>query len=340
MAASELEFYLYRDSYRTANAKGYDRSRVGRLVRRGLPPPPGGPGRGLRRGGPPGLVASEIPIENSKGEAAIGQHELNVRYADALTMADRHSVLKHGLKELADAQGVSVTFMAKPDGAQPGNSCHIHLSLWAAGDDPVNGRGTNVFAAAEHDGDVGDGRWAGGRMCSGGSSGGGWHHAADLMVFYAPTINSYKRYQSSVVGPDPGRPGRPTTAPSGSGWSGRVRSLRIENRIPGADVNPHLAYAATLASRARRDPQPDRAAARVPVGDGYGAGGGPTARHRCRPADQPGGGRPSRLAASGEARRLLGDEVVDHYVHHFRAEVAASRRAVTDWEKRRYFERI
>ena len=82
---------------------------------------------------------SEIPVENSKGEAAIGQHELNIRYAEVLDMADRHVVMKQGMKELAGALGVSVTFMAKPDSAQPGNSCHIHLSLWKDG--------VNVFAA-------------------------------------------------------------------------------------------------------------------------------------------------------------------------------------------------
>ena len=323
MAASELEFYLYRDSYRSANAKGYtDLESAGwyvedyHLLQGARVEDYVGAARRA-------MSASEIPIENSKGEAAIGQHELNVRYADVLTMADRHSVLKHGLKELADAQGVSVTFMAKPDGAQPGNSCHIHLSLWADG--------ANAFAS-----DTGDAGDDGGRSDVFRWFLGGWMaHAADLMVFYAPTINSYKRYQSQ------------SWAPTRVAWStdnrtvgfrvvGAGQSLRIENRIPGADVNPHLAYAATLASgldgiRNRIEPPPEH------QGDGYGSGRGPSVAAQVPTSLEEAVGR---LAASDAARRLLGHDVVEHYLAHSRTEIEAARTAVTDWEKRRYFERI
>ncbi len=315
-AASELEFYLYRESYRSAHQKGYaglesagwyvedyhllQGARVEDYV------------GAARRA----LAASGIPVENSKGEAAIGQHELNVRYADALTMADRHSVMKHAMKELADSQGVSVTFMAKPDAAQPGNSCHIHLSLWTDEEEP-----SNVFAApgGERSDEF---RWF---------LGGWMRHAADLMVCYAPTVNSYKRYQNQ------------SWAPTRIAWStdnrtagfrivGAGSSLRIENRIPGADVNPHLAYAAAIASgldgiRNRIEPDDEL------EGDVYSATASATVPSTLHQAT-------ARFSESADARRLLGDEVVDHYTHHFSTEVAASEAAVTDWEKSRYFERI
>jgi glutamine synthetase len=315
-AASELEFFLFRDSYRDAHGKGYrdleaagwyvedyhllQASRVEDYV--------GAARRSLRD--------SEIPVENSKGEAAIGQHELNVRYADALTMADRHVVMKQGMKELADAQGVSVTFMAKPDAAQPGSSCHIHLSLWDGdqnafvGDPDSSDPHSDVF------------RWF---------LGGWMHHAADLMVCYAPTINSYKRYQSQ------------SWAPTRIAWStdnrtagfrivGTGGGLRIENRIPGADVNPYLAYAAAIASgldgiRNQIEPPAEFS------GDVYAADDVATVPSTLHEAQ-------ARFAASADARRLLGDDVVDHYSHHLAQEIAAADAAVTDWEMRRYFERI
>ena len=327
MAASELEFYLYRNSYRSAYAKGYtDLESAGwyvedyHLLQGARVEDYVGAARRA-------MAASEIPIESSKGEAAIGQHELNVRYADVLTMADRHAVLKHGLKELAESQGVSVTFMAKPDADQPGNSCHIHLSLWVDG----------VNAFAEPSGSGGEGGRGAGRSDLFRWFLGGWmRHAADLMVFYAPTVNSYKRYQAQ------------SWAPTRVAWStdnrtvgfrvvGTGSSLRIENRIPGADVNPHLAYAATLASgldgiRNRIEPPAEFR------GDGYGSDGDSARPLLSVPTslEEAAG----RLAASSEAERLLGREVVDHYLTHCRTEIEAARVAVTDWEKRRYFERI
>lgn len=314
-AASELEFFLFRDSYRTAHDKGYrDMESAGwyvedyHLLQASRVEDYVGAARRA-------LAASGIPVESSKGEAAIGQHELNVRYADALTMADRHVVMKQAMKELADAQGVSVTFMAKPDAAQPGSSCHIHLSLWR--DDE------NAFA--DDDGDDGRSdifRWF---------LGGWMSHAADLMVCYAPTVNSYKRYQSQ------------SWAPTRIAWStdnrtagfrivGTGSGLRIENRIPGADVNPYLAYAAAIASgldgiRNRIEPPPEFR------GDVYGADDVATVPATLHEAQ-------ARFVASADARRLLGDDVVEHYGHHLAQELAAADAAVTDWEMRRYFERI
>ncbi|MEZ4581403.1 MAG: hypothetical protein R3A10_07135 [Caldilineaceae bacterium] len=262
------------------------------------------------------LKQSGIPVENSKGEWGHGQHELNVRYADILTMADRHVIYKQCLKEVADQQGISVTFMAKfaADGA--GSSSHIHLSLWQ--DD------ANLFA-----GDLAFGpvqcsdlfRWFLG----------GWlHHLPEVMIF-APTINSYKRYQAG------------SWAPTRIAWSydnrtagfrviGHGNSLRIESRVPGADCNPYLAYAAALASGLdgieNRIEPPD-----IFEGDIYAAEELPHVPRTLRDATD--------LFASGAfARRAFGDDVVDHYTHFFRVEQAAFDHAVTDWERRRYFERI
>jgi glutamine synthetase len=315
-AASELEFFLYRDSYREAHAKGYSNltssgwynedyhllqgARVEDYV--------GAARRVLRD--------SEIPVENSKGEAAIGQHELNIRYAEALPMADRHVVLKHAMKELAEQQGVAVTFMAKPHADQSGSSCHMHLSLWSN----RGGESVNVFAGPEGTTDVF--RWF---------LGGWMKHTLDLMVCYAPTVNSYKRYQSQ------------SWAPTSIAWStdnrtagfrivGSGSGLRIECRIPGADVNPYLAYSAALASGL------DGIANQIEPpaefhGDAYTSDEVPRV--------------PTTLAAaldrfrnSTEARRLLGDTVVDHYSHFLTMERDAYAASVTDWERRRYFERI
>ena len=313
-AASELEFFLYRDGYREAHAKGYaglesagwyvedyhllQGARVEDYV--------GAARRALRESG--------IPVENSKGEAAVGQHELNVRYADVLTMADRHTLMKQAMKELADRQGRSVTFMAKPDAAQPGNSCHIHLSLWEGGE--------NAFVGATGASHSDVFRWF---------LGGWMQHAADLMVCYAPTVNSYKRFQDQ------------SWAPTRLAWStdnrtagfrvvGSGSSLRIENRIPGADTNPYLAYAASLASgidgiRNQTEPPAEFR------GDAYSAADVPTVPTTLAEAN-------ARFRESDAARRLLGADVVDHYGFHFAKEVEAANAAVTDWELRRYFERI
>ena len=312
-AASELEFFLYRTSYRDAHEQDYrdlepagwyvedyhllQAARVDDYV-------------GVARRA---LKASGVPVENSKGEAAIGQHELNIRYAPVLEMADRHVVLKQALKELADQQGAAVTFMAKPDAGQPGSSCHIHLSLW-------NGD-QNAFANA--DGSPSDlFRWF---------LGGWMQHTPDLMVCYAPTVNSYKRYQDQ------------SWAPTRLAWStdnrtagfrivGHGQSLRIECRIPGADANPYLAYAAALASgldgiHNAIEPPPELA------GDAYRATDLPLVPMTLGEATD-------RFANSPASRRLLGDEVVDHYSHHFATELTAHNAAVTDWALRRYYERI
>jgi len=316
-AASELEHYLFRKSYREAQEQDY-RDLV-----------PGGWYledyhilQGTRTEDFHALVRkhlkhSGVPVENSKGEWGPGQHEVNVRYAEALEMADRHVVFKQCMKELADAMGVSVTFMAKFASGQAGSSCHIHLSLWRDGENAFPGSGklgplecSDAF------------RWFLG----------GWiAHVPDVMVFYAPTINSYKRYVDG------------SWAPTRLAWShdnrtagfrvvGTGKGLRIECRIPGADCNPYLAFAAALASgldgiRNRIEP-PEHFS-----GDVYAARNLPRVPYTLAEAAD-------NFAASDFAKAAFGADVVEHYLHFYRTEQHAYNFAVTDWERKRYFERI
>lgn len=316
-AASELEYFIFQDSYRDAAARGYQ----------GLTPAGwyiedyhalqgareeafnGAVRRHLRQSG--------IPVENSKGEWGLGQHELNVRYADVLTMADNHAIYKQCLKEIADQMGISVTFMAKFAADAAGSSSHVHLSLWQ-GDN-------NAFAGEQPFGPV---------HCSDTFRWflGGWlHHLPELMVCYAPTINAYKRFQAG------------SWAPTRIAWSydnrtagfrvvGRGQSLRIECRVPGADCNPYLVYAAALASGLDGIANQIEPPA-VFEGDVYAAQHLPRIPMTLRDATL-------RFAQSQFANDALGQEVVEHYVHFFRKEQEAFDNAVTDWERKRYFERI
>lgn len=314
MAASELEFFLYDDTYREAHDKGYaDLQPAGwyledyHLLQASRVEP-------YVRAARMALSASGIPVENSKGEWGRGQHELNIRYAEALDMADRHAMMKHAMKELAEATGISLTFMAKPTADEAGSSSHIHLSLWNADGD------TNVFDEGGNDSDIF--RWF---------LGGWMAHVHDFMVCYAPTVNSYKRYVDG------------SWAPTRIAWSrdnrtagfrvvGAGSSLRIENRIPGADCNPYLAYAASIASGLAGIEQqiepPD-----VFEGDVYQAQNLPRVPFTLEQAA-------ASFRASDVARTAFGDDVVDHYSHFHEVEVGAFNAFVTDWERARYFERI
>ncbi len=312
MAASELEYYLFQNSYRDVAQKPFDSLQPAGWyledyhVLQGTRTEPYH--SAVRRA----LAASGVPVENSKGEWGKGQHELNIRYADVLEMADRHVIYKQCLKELADKMGLAVTFMAKMDHAQAGSSCHLHLSLW---------RGARSAFAGRKDGSDTFRHFLAGWLA----------HARELMVCYAPTVNSYKRYQSL------------SWAPTRIAWShdnrtagfrvvGEGDSLRIECRIPGADVNPYLAYAAALASGLdgiERKLEPAAAFS----GDMYAAADLPRVPATLREATD-------LFERSTFAREAFGDDVVDHYLHFFRAEQQAFDAAVTDWERKRYFERI
>jgi len=317
MAASELEYYVFQESYREGFESDYRALKPAgwyledyNLLQGTRTEPYTS---AVRRY----LKDSGVPVESSKGEWGLGQHELNIRYADALQMADRHVVFKQCLKETADRMRISVTFMAKFAQDRAGSSCHIHLSLWRDGG--------NAFAGGSTLGPV---------QCSDVFRWflGGWiARTPEVMVFYAPTVNSYKRYVDA------------SWAPTRLAWSydnrtagfrvvGHDSSLRIECRIPGADCNPYLAFAASLASGldgiANHIEPPE-----CFTGDIYAA------RHLPRVAftlDE----AANAFASSEFAKRAFGADVVEHYAHFFRTEHSSYRAAVTDWERRRYFERI
>jgi glutamine synthetase len=317
MAASELEYYVFKTSYRDAARQGYHN-----LEPLGWYLEDYNILQGTREEFYTGAVrrhlkASGIEVENSKGEWGMGQHEVNVRYAQVMQMADDHTLYKQCLKEVAEQCGVSVTFMAKQASGQAGSGCHVHLSL--------NKGGRNAFAGNKRLGPVSGSdvfRWFLG----------GWlAHVPEFMVFYAPTINSYKRFEDL------------SWAPTRLAWShdnrtagfrvvGSGQSLRIECRIPGADVNPYLAFAAALASGLdgiERKTEPPT----VFEGDVYAARTLPRVPYNLAEAV-------SGFEGSAFVREVLGAEVVEHYAHFYRSEQRCFERAVTDWERRRYFERI
>ncbi|HEV7800691.1 MAG TPA: glutamine synthetase family protein, partial [Burkholderiales bacterium] len=291
-AASELEHYLFRKTYREAGEQDYRDLAPGGWYREDYHILQGTRTEDFHASVRRHLKQSGVPVETSKGEWGLGQHEVNVRYSEALDMADRHVVFKQCMKELADKAGVSVTFMAKFASGQAGSSCHIHLSLWKDG--------RNAFPGDTSLGPV---------KCSDAFRWflGGWiAHVPDVMVFYAPTINSYKRYVDG------------SWAPTRLAWSydnrtagfrvvGKGPSLRIECRIPGADCNPYLGFAAALASgldgiRNRIEP-PEHFS-----GDIYAARNLPRIPYTLAEATE-------TFAASEFAKRAFGKDVVEHYLH-------------------------
>lgn len=339
MFGTELEFYLFGESPEEARAKGHS----------GLTP--SSPYIidyhvfGTTRDEPViaklrnGMLGAGLPVENSKGEAGRGQHELNLRYAEALVMADNHTLYKNGAREIADAEGHSITFMAKPVFDDAGSSCHIHSSLWdiSTGRSAMPADGTGDPAQDSSAGQDGTGpdsatgdpreamsetfRWYLGGLLD---------TAAELSLCFAPFVNSYKRYQ-----PD-------SWAPTAIGWDtdnrtlgfrvvGTGQAMRVESRVPGADCNPYVALTAMLAGglhgiENRIEPPPPTR------GNGY-------------TADLP--RIPSTLIeaieafeASDVARAAFGEEVHFHLAHMARCEWDAFNRTVTDWELRRNFEQL
>ncbi len=312
--ASELEFYLFNTTYSGAFAAGY----------RGLTPSSDyridyhilQPGRdeALFRAIRNQMGQAEVPVESSKGEWSRGQHEINFEHATPLEMADRHVIFKQGVKEISETHGKSVTFMAKYAASEAGNSCHIHSSLW--------GDGANLFW---------DPKTHGGSTLFRQFLGGLLKYSPELCYFYAPTINSYKRYQSG------------SWAPTKMAWAvdnrtvgfrvvGQGKSFRIENRMPGADANPYLAFAATIAAGLAGVEEG------LDCGEEYRGNAYVDAKLAGLPKSLQ--GAVESLDASAFCRREFGDHVVDYYAHTGRLEVQAFGDAVTDWERVRYFERI
>ncbi|MEM8742057.1 MAG: glutamine synthetase family protein [Pseudomonadota bacterium] len=314
MMASELEFYLFKESYEAAHGSGY----------RGLTPVSTynedyhifqtSKEEGVMRAIRNGLFGAGVPVENTKGEAWAGQEEVNVRYSDALDAADTHVITKNAVKEISWAKGFAATFMAKYDTTAAGSSCHIHQSL-VAQDGPA------FFDAAAPDGmSTLMRQYLAGLLT----------HASEATLFLAPNVNSYKRFQ---VG---------TFAPTKAVWSHDNRTagyrivaqnspaLRIETRIGGADLNPYLAFAAQIAAGlagiAGGYVLEDAFA-----GDAYGGEG--------REIPKTLRGAIAALDRSEALRAAMGDAVIDHYLHAARWEQAEHDRCVTDWEIFRGFER-
>jgi glutamine synthetase len=309
---TELEFMLFADSFDTAWRKAYHdlepanlynvdysmlgTSRVEPLLRR------------IRNG----MAGAGMVVESAKGECNLGQHEIAFRYADALTTCDNHSIYKTGAKEIADQSGTALTFMAKYD-EREGNSCHIHISLRGE-DGPVSaGEGEHGFSKLfSH-------FLAGQQAC-----------LRELTYLFAPNINSYKRYAEGSF------------APTAVEWGldnrtcalrvvGHGPSLRVENRVPGGDVNPYLAVAALVAAGLHGI---ENALPLSPAyaGNAYQSQGArvPTTLREAA----------ELFAGSKVAEAAFGAEVVDHYTNAARVELAAFDSAVTDWERRRGFERL
>jgi glutamine synthetase len=312
-AGTELEFVVYAETYEQAQAKAFrdltpanqynndysilGGSRVEPLLRR------------IRIG----MSGAGLYVESSKGECNLGQHEIAFRYADVVTTCDNHSIYKTGAKEIAAQEGMSITFMAKPN-QREGNSCHVHLSLRDGAGSPVlAGDGPHGLSRlGEH--------FLAGQLAA----------LAEMTLFFAPNINSYKRYVPGSFAPTAIRWGVDNRT-CAYRLVGHGLSLRAENRVPGGDVNPYLAIAAMIAGglngieqelplepafegNAYIDPGP-----RVPT----------TLRDAMEAWDK------SKLA-----RAAFGSGVVEHYANYARVELAAFDEAVTDWELQRSFERL
>ena len=260
------------------------------------------------------MAGAGLYVESAKGECNLGQHEIAFRYAEAVTTCDNHSIYKTGAKEIAAQDGNSITFMAKPN-AREGNSCHIHLSLRSTSD------GVPVLA--------GDGAYGLSKL--------GEHFLAgqlaalrELALCYAPNINSYKRYVPGSFAPTTVRWG-PDNRTCALRLVGHGPSLRVENRVPGGDVNPYLAVAAMIAAGLHGI---DKELPLEPpmTGNAY-ADTSARVPHTLHDALD-------LWEKSELAREAFGTEVVEHYANYARVELTAYEAAVTDWELRRGFERL
>ena len=260
------------------------------------------------------MAGAGMFVESAKGECNLGQHEIAFRYADALTTADQHSIYKTGAKEIAARHGYSLTFMAKPNDRE-GNSCHIHLSFRTADGAPVM---------------AGDGPYglspAGASIIAGLQAG-----LRELTLLLAPTINSYKRYAAGSFAPTTVAWG-PDNRTCALRLIGHGPSLRIECRVPGGDVNPYLALAGLIAAGLAGVKQ-DLELPPPVTGNAYTEHELPRVPASIEEAL-------ALWVASPLAAEAFGADVVEHYATMARVELEAYRAAVTDWELRRYFERI
>jgi glutamine synthetase len=307
MFGSELEFFLLKESYEEAHAKHYRDLTPSvpyildyHILAASFDEP-------FIRQVRNGMHGAGIPVESSKGEAWPGQHEINFRYRDAVTMADNHVIYKNGAKEIAHLNGCSVTFMAKPDHTWIGSSCHIHSSLWQDGRNAFDGE-SDVFK-----------QYLAGQIAT----------LKELAIFVAPTINSYKRFAAGSWAPTTLAWGHDNRT-CGFRIVGHGQALRTETRIPGGDVNPYLAFAALLAAglygieQGLELPPPLEGNAYESDAERF--------PHSLREAI-------TALEEGSIGRGALGDEVVDHYLNYARIEQQLFDEVVTCYERERMFER-
>jgi glutamine synthetase len=318
MMASELEFYLFRQPYEEIVAEGFNLNTIRpaghynedyNLLQ-------GTRNESIYRSIRNQMTTAGIPVESSKGEAYTGQHEINLTYADALTSADQHAIFKHGTKEICMGEGLAVTFMAKPHHGWTGSSGHLHISLW-----DVN-KERNLFYDPK-------GHTHGMSTLMQSFLAGLLANIRAFSLFLASNVNSYKRY---ALG---------SWAPVNAVWSrdnrtagfrivGRGQSLRIECRIPGADINPYLAYSGLLAAGMHgvenELPLPEEF-----KGNAYAGGDHMRVPHTLYEAMQ-------TWQESEVVKQAFGNDVADHYYNMAYVEQRAYDAVVTDWERARYFE--
>jgi len=307
-AGTELEFIVFRDSYEDAWKRAYRDLEPANLYNNDYSLLGGARVEPLLRRIRNEMAGAEMTVENSKGECNLGQHEINFHYGDALRIADEHAIYKNGAKEIAAQEGCSITFMAKFN-EREGSSCHIHCSL-------ARQDGGNAFTADremfEH--------FVAGQLVA----------LRELTLLYAPHVNSYKRFAEGSF------------APTAVAWGhdnrtcsmrvvGHGEALRVENRLPGADVNPYLALAGMIAaglagidSELPLEPPTD--------GNAYTSDKPHVPRNLYDARDL--------FAESELARDAFGQQVVDHYLNRAQIELNAFESTVTDWERYRGFERL
>ena len=309
---TELEFMIFEDSFDTAWQKSYHDLRPANLYNVDYSMLGTARVEPLLRRIRNGMAGAGMIVESAKGECNLGQHEIAFRYADALTTCDNHSIYKTGAKEIADQQGMALTFMAKYD-EREGNSCHVHISLRGEHGNAFAGEGEHGFSPLfEH-------FIAGQQAC-----------LREFTYLFAPNVNSYKRY---AVG---------SFAPTAVAWGldnrtcslrvvGHGPSLRVENRVPGGDMNPYLGVAALIAAGLHGIEN------ELPLSPPYEGNAyesdGPRVPSTLREAAD-------LFAGSDVAVDAFGKDVVDHYTNAAHIELAAFESAVTDWERRRGFERL
>jgi glutamine synthetase len=307
-AGTELEFIVFRDSYEEAWHKGFHGLEPANLYNIDYSLLGSGRVEPLIRRIRNEMAAAEMTVENSKGECNLGQHEINFRYDEALRSADNHVIYKTGAKEIAAQEDQAITFIAKFN-EREGNSCHIHCSL-------AHADGSSAFAADQALFD----HFVAGQLAA----------MHELTLLYAPHVNSYKRFAPSSFAPTAiawGRDNRTCSLRA----VGHGESLRIENRLPGADVNPYLALSAMIAAGLRGIER------ELPLeepfeGNAYESDK-PRVPHNIYDARD-------AFAAGELAAEAFGGEVVEHYLNRARVEIDAFESAVTDWELYRGFERL